>query len=84
MLVVDEVNNGRPGVAVVNIVAKSGCVDDSELDLELLLLKLSLNDFHLCELVKLFVVTPVVVFGGREFGGKEGIDKRGFSKARFA
>jgi len=84
MLVVDEVNNGRPGVAVVNIVAKSGCVDDSELDLELLLLKLGLDDFHLCELVKLLVVTPVVIFGEREFGGKEGVDKRGFSKARFA
>ena len=84
MLVVNEVDDGRPGVAVVYIVAKSGCVDDSELDLELLLLKLSLDDFHLCELVKLLVVTPVVVFGGREFGGKEGVDKRSFSKARFA
>jgi len=84
MLVVDEVDNGRPGVAVVDIVAKSGCIDDSELDLELLLLKLGLDDFHLCELVKLLVVTPVVVFRRREFGGKEGVDKRGFSKARFA
>jgi len=64
MLVVNEVDDGRPGVAVVYIVAKSGCVDDSKLDLELLLLKLGLDDFHLCELVKLLVVTPVVVFWG--------------------
>jgi len=84
MLVVDEVDDGRPGVTVVDIVAKSGCVNDSELDLELLLLKLGLDDFHLCELVELLVVTSVVVFGGREFGGKEGVDKRGFSKTRFA
>lgn len=38
MLVVDKLDNGGPGIAVVDVVAKAGRVNDSELDLELLLL----------------------------------------------
>lgn len=34
VLIVDKVDDGRPRVAVVHIVTKSGCVDDRELDLE--------------------------------------------------
>ena len=53
MLVVDELDNGRPRVTVVDVVAKAKCVDDCQLDLELLLFKLSLDDLDLSELVKL-------------------------------
>ena len=84
MLVVDEVDNGRPGITIVDVVAKSGCVDDGELDLELLLLEFGLDNLNLCKLVKLLVMAPVVVFGGREFGGEEGVDKSGFPKTRLA
>ncbi len=67
MLVVDKVHNRRPRVAVVDIVAKAGRVNDSELDLELLLLKLGLDDLNLGKLVELLVVPFGVVFGWREF-----------------
>src|SRR6266702_2535882 len=49
MLVVNEVDNRRPRVPVVDIVAKARSVDDGELDLELLLLKLGLDYLDLSE-----------------------------------
>lgn len=63
MLVVNEVYNRCPRVAVVDVVAKSRRVNDRELCFELLLFELSLNDLHLGQLVKLLVVTAVVVLG---------------------
>lgn len=84
MLVINELNNGRPRVTVVDVVSKSRGVNDGELDFELLLLKLGLDDFDLGELVELLMVTPVVVFGGRKFGGEEGVDEGGFSETRLA
>ena len=62
MLVVNEVDDGRPRVAVVDIVTKTGSVNDGELDLELLLLELSLDYLDLGELVKLLVVASGVIF----------------------
>ena len=62
MLVVNKVDNGRPRVAVIDIVSKAGSVDDSEFDLELLLLELSFDDFNFGKLVELLVVASVVVF----------------------
>ena len=62
MLVVNEVDDGRPRVAVVDIVTKTGSVNDGELDLELLLLELSLDNLDLGELVKLLVVASGVIF----------------------
>jgi len=47
MLVVDEVDDWAPRVAVVDIITKSGSVNDGELDLEGLLLELGLDDFDL-------------------------------------
>ena len=47
MLVVDEVDNWAPRVAVVDIITKTGSINDGELDLERLLLELGLDDFHL-------------------------------------
>lgn len=61
MLVVEEVDDGRPAVAVVDVVTKAGRVNDSQLDLELLLLELSLDDVNLDCLVKLLGVTTSVV-----------------------
>ena len=84
VLVVNEVDDGRPGVTIVDVVTKTGCVDDGELDLELLLLKLSLDDFNLRQLVQLFVVAPTVVLRGRELGRKEGVDEGGLSETGFA
>lgn len=68
MLVIDEVDNGGPRVAVVDVVAEAGGVDDGQFRLELLLLELGLDDLNLSQLVKLLLVTPGVVLGGRELG----------------
>jgi hypothetical protein len=68
MLVVNEVDDGGPRVAVVDIVTETGGVDYSELDLKLLLLELSLDDLDFRELVELLVVASVVIFRGGELG----------------
>ena len=47
MLIVNEIDNRCPRVAVVDVVTKSGGVDDSELRLELFLLELSFDDLDL-------------------------------------
>lgn len=65
VLVIDEVDNGGPRVAVVDIITKAGCVNDGQLGFELLLLQLGLDDFDLGQLVKLLEVTAVVVLRGR-------------------
>ena len=51
MLIVNEVDDGRPRVAVVDIVTEPRGVDDGELRLELLLLELCLDDLNLGKLV---------------------------------
>ena len=68
MLVVNEVDDGRPRVAVVDVVAETGGIDYGELDLELFLLELSLDDLDFRELVELLVVTSVVIFRSGELG----------------
>jgi hypothetical protein len=62
MLVVNELNNWEPGVAVVDIVSKSGGVNDREFDLELTFLELSLNDLDFSQFIQLLIVTSTVVF----------------------
>lgn len=47
MLVINEVNDGGPGVPVVNVVSESGGVDNGELDFEGLLLQFGFDDIHL-------------------------------------
>jgi hypothetical protein len=47
VLVIDKVDYRSPRVAVVDVVAKAGSVDDGELDTELLLLELGLDDVDL-------------------------------------
>ena len=58
MLIIDEIDNWGPRIAVVDIIPKSGGVNDSELNFELLLLKLCLDNLDLGQLVELLVVTP--------------------------
>ena len=65
VLVIDEIDDWGPRVAVVDIVSESGGVNDGELDFELLLLKLRLDDLDLGKFVELLVVTPRVVLGRR-------------------
>ena len=62
MLVVNEVDDGRPRVAVVDVVTKTRGVNHGELDLKLFLLELSLDDLDFRELVELLVVASVVIF----------------------
>ena len=62
MLVVNKVDNGRPRVAVIDIVSKTGRVDNGEFDLELLLLKLSLDYLDLSQFIQLLVVASAIVF----------------------
>jgi hypothetical protein len=66
MLVVNEVDDGQPRITVVDVVTESRCVNHGELNLELLLLKLGLDDIDFSELVELLVVTPGVAFSGRQ------------------
>ena len=84
MLVVNEIDNRCPRVAVVDVVAEAGGVDDSELRLELLLLKLSFDDLDLGELVELLVVPLVVVLCGGELGREERIDECRFAETGLA
>ena len=84
MLVVDKINNRRPRVAVVDVVAEAGAVDDGELRLELLLLELGLDDLDLGQLVVLLLVPLAVVLGGRELGREERVDERGLAEAGLA
>ena len=74
MLVVNEFDDREPRVTVVDVVTESRGVNDRELDLELTFLELSLDNFDLCELVQLLVMTFVVVFCGRQFGREKGVD----------
>lgn len=84
VLVIDEIDDRGPRVTVVDIVAESGGINDGELDFELLLLKLGLDYLDLGKLVELLVVTPGVVFGGRQLGSEESVDESGLAEARFA
>lgn len=83
VLVIDEIDDWGPRVTVVDIVPESRGVDDSELDFELLLLKLCLDYLDLGQLVELFVVTPMVVLGRRQLGGEERVDEGGLAETRF-
>jgi hypothetical protein len=84
VLVIDKVDDRGPRVAVVDIVAKAGGVDDGELDFELLLLELGLDDFDLGQLVELLDVPARVVLCGRELGGEERVDERRLAQAGLA
>lgn len=79
VLVVNEVDNWGPRVTVVDVVAEARRVDHGQLNLELLLLKLSLDYLNLGELVKLLVVAPVVALCGGELGGKERVNECRFA-----
>lgn len=68
MLVVNKVDNGGPRVTVIDVVSKAGRVNDGEFDLELLLLKLGLDDFDFGKFVELLVVAPAIVFRRRQLG----------------
>ena len=84
VLVVNEVDNGSPRVAVVDVVAEAGAVDDRQLRLELLLLELSLDDLHLGQLVHLLVVSSLVVGIVLDGGGEERVDECRLSETRLA
>ena len=68
VLVVNEVDNRRPRVPIVDVVTKARGVNDSKLDLELLLLELGLDDLDLSQFVQLLVVASAIVFGRRQLG----------------
>ncbi|KAI3485853.1 hypothetical protein L1887_50651 [Cichorium endivia] len=81
VLVVDKVDDGRPRVAVVDVVAKAGRVDDGELHLELLLLELGLDNVDLHRLVELLGVAARVVLARGELGAEERVDERRLAHA---
>lgn len=75
MLVINKLHDRQPRVSVVDVVAKSRRVNDCELDLELLFLKLSLDYFDLCELVELLIMAFGVILGRRQLGREEGVNE---------
>lgn len=84
VLVVKELDDWHPGVAVVDIVAEARGVDDGQADLEELLLQLSLCDLDLDGLVDLLLVSPLVIGIVLDGRGEQGVDEGGLSEARFA
>lgn len=84
MLVIDKVDDRDPRIAVVHVVAKTGCIDDRELDFELFLLELGFDDLDLDGLVELLLVTPGVVLGRAELGREERVDECCFSESGLA
>jgi hypothetical protein len=62
-------------VTTSDIVTETRGVDYGELDLELLLLKLSLDDLDFRELVELLVVVLAVIFCSGELGLEERVDE---------
>lgn len=57
-----------------HVVSETGCVNDSQLDFELLLLELSLDDLNLYGLVQLLCMPASVVLACAQLGRKEGVD----------
>lgn len=82
MLVINKVNDGHPRVLVVDIVAKAGGVDDSELDLEVLFFQLGLDDVNLGGLVELLCMALAVVLGGGKLGSEKGVDEGRLAERR--
>lgn len=76
MLIVKELNNGLPAVAVVHVIPETRSVDDGESDFEEFLLQFGFGDLDLDGLVDLLGVAAamvgVVLDGGREEGVDEG------------
>jgi len=83
-LVVEELDDGHPRVAVVDIVAEARGVDDSQADLEELLLQLSLGDLDLDCLVDLLLVPALVVGVVLDGGGEERVDECGLAQPGLA
>lgn len=83
MLVIDELHNRQPRVAVVHVVAESRGVDHRELDLELLLLELGLDDLNLRQLVHLLHMSPAVVLRRRKLRREQGVDECRLAQAGF-
>lgn len=75
VLVVEELDDGLPRIAVVDVIAETRSVDDGEADLEELLLELGLCDFNLDRLVNLLLVAASVVCVVFDRGGEEGVDE---------
>lgn len=84
VLVVEELNDWLPAVTVVDIVAESRCVDNSEADLEELLLQLGLGDLNLNGLVNLFGVTSAVVGVVLDGRAEESVDEGCLSQSGLA
>jgi hypothetical protein len=84
MLVINELDDRWPRVTVIDVVPKTRCINDSKLDLKLFLFELGLDNLHFCQLVKLFVVAAVVVFGRGKLSWKECVDEGGLSKSGLA
>jgi len=84
MLVVEELDDRLPRVAVVHVVAETRSVNDRKADLEELLLELGLGDLDLDGLVDLLCVTAAVVGVVLDGGGEKGVDEGGLAEARLA
>ena len=84
VLVINEIDDGRPAVPVVDVVPEAGRVDDGELHFELLLLELGFDDLDVGKLVELLVVPAGVVLRRGELGREERVDQRRLSEAGLA
>ena len=100
MLVVEEFNDGLPGIAVVDIISKARGINDGQtnytftlvwpeetkrmITFEELLLQLSLGDLNLNGSVNLLLMTALVVGVVFDGCGKQGVDESGLSQSRLS
>lgn len=84
VLVVEELDDGHPRVAVVDIVAESGGIDNGQSDLEELLLKLGLGNLNLDGLVDLLLVASLVIGVVLDGGREESVDEGSLAQTRLA
>ncbi|KAI6755223.1 hypothetical protein HG531_004329 [Fusarium graminearum] len=78
VLVVEELDDGHPRVAVVDIVAESGGIDNE------LLLKLGLGNLNLDGLVDLLLVASLVIGVVLDGGREESVDEGSLAQTRLA
>lgn len=76
VLIVDKINDGRPGILVVDIVAEARSINNCELDFELLLFQFGLDNVNLGILVlELLCMPSNIVLSRGELGREERIDE---------
>lgn len=82
VLVVEEFDDGLPAIAVVDVVAEPGSVDNGQAHLEKFLLQFGLGDLNFDRLVNLLGMAAAVIGVILNGCGEEGVDERRLAQPR--